>query len=58
MNADENLRRQLAIARAAIHGRSVDTTTVELSLLVLELADWLDLGGTLPRRWGAARATS
>jgi hypothetical protein len=54
MDADDNLRRQLAIARAAIHVRGAESTLVELSALVLELADWLDLGGVLPRRWMAA----
>ena len=55
MDANENLRRQLAIARAAIHGKAADGSIVELSLLVLEMADWLDLGGLLPRRWNAAQ---
>jgi hypothetical protein len=54
MDPDQNLRRQLAIARAAIHVQGADPTLVELSNLVLDLTDWLDLGGFVPRRWTAA----
>lgn len=57
MDPDANLRRQLAIARAAIHVKGADSTLVELSELVLDLDEWIGRGGFVPRRWIAARTT-
>jgi hypothetical protein len=38
-----------------VHDKNADPRLLEIALLVLDLSDWLDLGGTLPRRWSAAR---
>jgi hypothetical protein len=51
MDPDANLRRQLAIARAAVHADADDPTLVELSELVLALDEWITRGGFLPSRW-------
>jgi hypothetical protein len=51
MDPDENLRRALAIARAAVNVEDADPTLVELSELVLALDDWISAGGFLPSRW-------
>jgi hypothetical protein len=55
MDPDVNLRRQLAIAEAAVNVDGADPTLVELSELVLGLSDWLQAGGFIPYRWLLSR---
>jgi hypothetical protein len=55
MDPNENLRRQLAIARAAVNVEGADDTLVELSELVLALDEWMRLGSFLPARWANAQ---
>ncbi len=54
MDPDANLRRQLAIARAAVNVEDADDTLVELSELVLALDEWITRGGFMPSRWARA----
>jgi hypothetical protein len=51
MDPNANLRRQLAIARAAVNVDGADDTLVELSELVLALDEWIRSGGFAPSRW-------
>jgi hypothetical protein len=51
MDPEANLRRQLAIARAAVYAEADDPTLVELAELVLALDEWIARGGFLPPRW-------
>jgi hypothetical protein len=55
MDPDANLRRQLAIARAAVNIDGADETLVELSELVLALDEWIRGSGFTPSRWGIAQ---
>jgi hypothetical protein len=55
MDPDANLRRQLAIARAAVTVDGADDTLVELSELVLALDEWITMGGFVPARWNTVR---
>ena len=54
MDPDTNLRRQLAIAWAAVNIDGADETLVELSELVLALDEWIRSGGFTPSRWSIA----